>query len=150
MATFRDCNGNEYIVRIDTRIFKEIRNRVTDEMGKRVNLMRLINDSLAVSLAIDPALVSDILWVCCEKAAIDRGITQEAFESAIYGDSLDSAFTAVMEAATDFFRKEDREAVQKIAATVSGLKAADQEAIIQNLTDLAEQTKPKSAPTPLN
>ena len=51
----------------------------------------------------DAILVIDMIYLCCEKQCIDRGITDEEFGESLYGDCIVDAQKGFVEALHDFF-----------------------------------------------
>ena len=110
MQTFKDAEGREWIVELNVRAIREIKARTGVNLSE---LMSLDFDSAnSVSEALmDTMTVADMLWVVCES---QRTISKEDFESAIKGDVVEAAESALMESVIEWFPKRKREVLRKL------------------------------------
>ena len=112
MQTFKDAEGREWIVELHVRAIREIKARTGVNLSE---LMALDFDSAnSVSEALmDTMTVADMLWVVCES---QRTISKEDFESAIKGDVVEAAESALMESVIEWFPKRKREVLRKLTS----------------------------------
>lgn len=117
MGTYKDATGYTWAVNLDVKALKEIRRRVTDADGLRVDLLDVQNGATIAKVLGDPILLTDILWVVCEKQAKNDGITQDAFYAAHRGNVFMQAMDALVEAISDFFPELEGIAYREIYKT---------------------------------
>ena len=103
MTTYKDCKNHEWIVRIDVRNLKKIRERVKNKNGESIDLLDAGNALFLNALLSDPVLLTDILWILVENQAREDGLTMEAFQIAHRGNVLLEAQRTLAEALAEFF-----------------------------------------------
>lgn len=96
MPAFTDAERRQWVVHIDVNALRRVRDRLD------LNLMDIVGGPTLDRVAEDPVLLVDILYVLCEPAAAERGVSVEAFGESLRGDVLDAAVTALLEALADF------------------------------------------------
>lgn len=133
MQTFKDAEGREWIVELNVRAIREIKARTGVNLSE---LMSLDFDSAnSVSEALmDTMTVSDMLWVVCES---QRTISKEDFESAIKGDVVEAAESALMESVIEWFPKRKREVLRKLTTLP--------EKVIQQMVEFMENQAAEAA-----
>ena len=99
MKTFTDSLGQPWTVTIHVTALK----RVRDLVG--VDLFKLADEGFAAlaNLVSDPVKLCDVLFALCKEEAEARGVTDDAFGRAMFGDALEQAANAFLEALVDFF-----------------------------------------------
>jgi hypothetical protein len=99
MQSFVDAGGRRWVIQITIADVKRVR------LATEVDLLRLLDDGLKPlgDLLADLVLFADVLYVLLKPEADAAGISDEDFGHALYGDALDRAEQAFLEALTDFF-----------------------------------------------
>lgn len=110
MATFKDENGREWMVRVDVPAVKRLREHGLDILG-------IFDDGFKpiAELADDPCRLVDSLWIVCQEQAEKDGIGEEAFARRLFGDAIGDALNALVEAVADFFPNPKRRDALKAA-----------------------------------
>ena len=130
MATFTDDRGRTWIVTLNLRTAKTVKQKNDFDFlgdGKEHPILRLAGDM---------ALLGDVLWTLCEQQARERGITEQDFGEAIAGDSLDAAVNALAEAYSDFSpNPKRRETLRQLWARLREVEALELEKAQAALTD---------------
>jgi len=93
---FKDAEGREWIVRVTVATIKRIR----DTIGLDI----LDGENSIALLSSDPVTLCDVLYLSCKDDADNRNVSDEEFGRALWGDALDAATNAFLEALADFFR----------------------------------------------
>jgi hypothetical protein len=112
MATFKDNEGRPWVVNVNVTTIK----RVKDYLG--IDLRNLAEDKmkpLGEFLADEVQLVN-ALYVLCQEQADRQNVSDEQFGAAMYGDVIEDATNAFLEAWQNFFRGPRREAIKKVLA----------------------------------
>lgn len=112
MKSFKDTKGRQWSVAVTVGAVRRVKALLD------VDLMTIGtgNTGLARSLAVDPLLLVDVLFVLLKPDADAAGVTDEEFGSAMGGTSLDDATDAFMEELADFFPKGQREVLRTALA----------------------------------
>jgi hypothetical protein len=127
MPSFKDTNGREWLVTLNVAQVKRVRERLG------LNLADLHQGNLLVRLA-DPVTLVDVLFVLVQPQAEEASVTDEQFASALGGDTLSSASTALLEALCDFFPQPTRLMLRKVLAQTQ-TRQADAVTKIENEGD---------------
>jgi len=142
MKKFRDAEGREWRIVLNIAAARKLK----DELG--VDL--LDGGDSTQRLAGDPYTMANVLWLLCEKQAIEAGINDEQFGEALAGDPIDDATTALLEEVVDFFPQGRRKAMkpmleklkqiqsQAIAMAVSKMESPEMDALIQKAMNETE------------
>lgn len=121
MAKFKDSTGQEWDLSLSTGMLGKLRTEAQFVLS-RANAARELTEMVE-----DPMKFGAVLWVLCERQAIDRKIEPEAFAYLLDGDTIELATNALIEAAIDFFQRAGTRAAVK--AKLPALMArADEEA----------------------
>jgi len=117
MATFENANGTDFEVCINTGVIKRVRDLAD------VDLLNLTEEyGLFTRLLCDPVTLVDILYVVCQRQCEVLGLSDEEFGEGLFGDVLDSATQAFMEALIGFFpnarQRENLEEIRRRANAV--------------------------------
>jgi len=98
MREFIDEQGRSWGVRVDVATIRKVREKVgidlTKAMDSQENLRCLVDD--VVSLV-------DVLHVLCLDQCAHRNVSADDFATALYGDAISRATSALMESIIDFF-----------------------------------------------
>ena len=103
MATFRDEEGRSWDLVVTAAEFRRCRRALA------LNLAECVAGELMQRLDGDPALLVDVIYVCCQPQAEQRQVSDEAFGRALAGESYYAAKLAFWEALADFFPRESPE-----------------------------------------
>lgn len=141
MATFIDSNKNSWNVAINVRKLKGVRENVKDKSGKPVDLMETVTDRLVFTLLSDPCLVGDVLWYLCNQQAQTLKVSKESFLDSLWGEYLESATEALIEALADFFPKSEKLILQKIVSATKQILEAAKNRGISEMNAQAKQIK---------
>ncbi|RIK80201.1 MAG: hypothetical protein DCC68_11610 [Planctomycetota bacterium] len=112
MPSFKDTNGREWLVTLNVAQVKRVRERLG------INLADLQEGNLLARLA-DPVTLVDVLFVLVLPQADETNISDEQFASALGGDTLTEASTALLEALCDFFHEPQRTLLRKVLAATT-------------------------------
>jgi len=105
-----------------------------------VDLVGATDAQLIQRLAGDPVLLVDVIYALCKPQADERNITDEEFGRAMWGDVIDHATTAMLEALADFFPSRRRELLQRAIGKVRTMERMTLEAAARTLdSDVMEQ-----------
>lgn len=117
MHTFRDTTGRIWSVRIDVTAIKRVRGLTSIDL-----LTAATVDGLG-SILSDPVKVCDILYALCRDEATARGVSDEDFGRALFGDEIETAMDALAEELIDFFPSSSRGLLRKWLAAVKKVQA---------------------------
>ena len=115
VSAFKDNTGREWILRIDPIVLGDLRKELDVDLGK-------LDQGTMQRLADDICLLVDVLWVICREQAEAASITDRQFGRSIYGDSIDSATTALLDAIADFSPARQRSLLRCLAEKQEALK----------------------------
>jgi len=98
MRVFRDSKGRLWTVAIDVAAVERVRGIVG------VDLIDAVSGGLLAKLAVDPALVANILYALCMDQADRRGVSDAAFGKLLVGkQALTDAAAALKDELLGFF-----------------------------------------------
>jgi hypothetical protein len=100
MPTFKDAKGRSWEVVVSVDTIKRLRSML------EVDLLKVIepeNDVMR-NLLLDPIYLANVLYVTVRPEADRLKVTDEDFGQGLFGEALDAAMKAFMEALADFFR----------------------------------------------
>ena len=144
MRTFDDATGQSWTVRVDLQTAKEWKRRLGfDVMG----LPKAEWKPLGAILE-DPVQMVDLLFLTCADECRRRNLTDEDFGRLLFGDAIEDAAVALIEAISDFFPSPShRKTLAKILAAarkVMERTEAQAETILQGIDPdkLAERMNP--------
>ena len=123
MKTFKDNQDREWTIAVTVASIKRVRQLTP----AKVDLLKVVENELDLlaKLADDPILLVDTVYVLCKPEADQRGVTDEQFGEAMYGDALERAYVALLEDLCDFFRDaRTRATMKKVVAKLGEASAA--------------------------
>lgn len=127
MATFKDCDGREWVVALSIDAVKRVRARCAG--------VDLLAKNLPATLEIvlgDYVVLGDVLFTIVEPQAKAAGVSPESFGQALAGDAIEAATLAFLDALRAFTpNPRDRARVGQLVTTL--LQAAE------SMRDRAEQ-----------
>jgi chorismate mutase len=128
MPTFKDVNGQEWLLRLDVGKIRDVREL------HHVNLATL--DGTAYDrLESDPELLVNVLWTLCKSQAPEKNINEQQFGEALVGDAIDHATAALLEAIAGFFPKSKREMVQTLAKRTQAIREVGLQKALAKIND---------------
>jgi hypothetical protein len=107
MKQFRDSKNIVWTVEINVSSIKRVKGALD------CDLLKVVEGNLIEELISNPVLLCDVLFVICKAEADKLGISDSDFGSAMSGDSLENATTALLEELVDFFPKAKRQLLTK-------------------------------------
>lgn len=93
--TFTDTAGRDWLVSLNIATVKRVRDMLDVDLLSG-------DQQVFATLATDPVMLCDVIYVVCKPQADDRGISDEQFGQAMSGDSLGNATDALLGALADF------------------------------------------------
>jgi hypothetical protein len=112
MQSFKDAAGRDWHVAINVAAVKRVK------AARDIDLVAAVDPEarLLERLAGDPILLVDVLYVLCQPQAQAQNVSDEQFGEALWGESLDRAIDAFLEALTDFFPQARRGVLRDLLA----------------------------------
>lgn len=107
-AQWTDEAGNTWSTRITINTIRRVRERLG------VDLLGVFESKLLSQLGSDPELLVNLIYVVCQPAAEERGISDEAFGELLVGDTIEQAASAFVEGLCDFFPRGRRAVLDKM------------------------------------
>ena len=133
MPTFTDTEARTWTLSLNVTTAKRLK-------AQGLDLIDALDDALE-RLIGDPMLLADTLWSLCQTQAKERDIDEEAFGSALGGDSIDQATTALLEAIAGFFPSHRRAAMRHALTKLERYQQIASEETIARLDDPAEEER---------
>lgn len=128
MPTFKLANGTEVTISINVNVLKRCR----DEL--KIDLAGVFQNELLDRLYSDPALLCDVLFVCCEASLTKLNLDDVAFgEQLASGDTIAAATDAFMEALVVFTPPGARPAISKTIEKIRTIQAQQTKLALQRL-----------------
>lgn len=124
MKDFQDKESRTWPLSLNVRTLREIKRRVKTGKNKPIDLMELIFGDLVFEFLADAFMLSDILWVCCERQAKEFGVSEDKFFELLEGEVLEDAQRALLGAITDFFPPSQRETFTELTAKATAVQIA--------------------------
>lgn len=123
MASFNDENGRTWHLRINVPVMRRVQETTGEDLGK---LLGGTWDGI-IELVTNPIRFASVLFGLCKVEAEDRGLSRDGFEELIFGDTLQEAQLAFLDAVTYFFPKRQgeilrarlKEAIQSVTETLA-------------------------------
>lgn len=131
MKTFKDVNGQDWMIVISTSSVKRTRDLA------QIDLLAIVDEKadLLERLYTDPFTLHAALYGLCKPQCDERKLTDEQFGDALAsGDVMEAALTALMRDLADFFRPATRNVLQKILVKI-GLAETKVEEILTRKVD---------------
>jgi hypothetical protein len=110
--SFKDNTGKVWVIRVNVSTIRRVKEYL------EIDLRNLADDKMKPlgELLSDELTFVNVLYVLCQDQADKQGITDEQFGAAMYGDVIEEATNAFLEAWQGFFRGPRREAIKKVLA----------------------------------
>lgn len=117
MTTFLDNAGRSWSLTITVDTIRRVRSLLG------IDLLAVLDGDLLTRLAVDPVLLTDVLYACCRPEAETRGISDEEFGRSMAGDAIDGATTALLQELINFFPRARRTVLAATARKLDELQA---------------------------
>lgn len=118
MPKFTDKEGREWNIYVDIPVARKIRKLLdVDILDLTVSLPKL---------AADPILLCDVLYVICSDQADQKEVTDENFGAALFGEPIEAAGDALVEALINFTPPRQQKILRNMREI--SLKVQDQQA----------------------
>ena len=121
--TFTDTEGRDWIVRVNPVTLSN----VEAQLGVSFSDDPEDTGGPIIQIATDCMFCFRVLWILCEKQAIERGVSSEDFGDALVGDTLGKAQKALCGAVCDFYPDQNRRAAT--ARVFSVIREAEQKIV---------------------
>lgn len=128
MATFKDTEGREWVLKITVSTVKAVR-----EGNDGIDLADMTGKSF-MRLADDPVLLVDTLWRLVEKQAVAQAVAPDDFGVSMGGDAIEEATIALQAAIVDFFPSRKRKIFLRLMAASDKIRNRGQEIAIERAT----------------
>lgn len=138
MASFKDANEYEWIVKLDGPKIDQVRKACGIDLAA-------IDGSAAEQLRDDPVLLVNTLWVVCRTQAQSNSITDAKFGEALVGDPIETATEALIDAINDFFPSRRRVMLKTLTAQMRETREAGMADAMETLTDPTLKTRIRTA-----
>jgi len=139
--SFTDADGRQWVVRITNRTVRDIK----DKLG--IDVRELLNDETKplLELLSDSLKLSSIVFVACCEQAKEKGVTEDQFLDAIYGDVGEQMAEAFSVAYIDFFPNPQlRDAITKMLGLNREIKTEAAIKANEVMSGLVESSDAKS------
>lgn len=138
MKSFTDNLGRTWTMVVNVATIK----RVRALCGVDLNAIIEVEDGkpetrLLEKLSTDPVLLVDVLYAVCQPECDRRQVTDEDFGSAMAGDAIDLATSALLDEIIDFFPDAKRQAFRKILSATRRFEEIAKKRLSEALADSA-------------
>lgn len=138
MKSFTDTLGRTWTLVVNVATLK----RVRALCGVDLNGIIEVEDGkpetrLLEKLSTDPVLLVDVLYAVCQPECDRRQVTDEDFGSAMAGDAIDLATSALLDEIIDFFPDAKRQAFRKILSATRRFEEIAKKRLSEALADSA-------------
>ena len=138
MKSFTDNLGRTWTLVVNVATIK----RVRALCGVDLNAIIEVEDGkpetrLLEKLSTDPVLLVDVLYAVCQPECDRKKVTDEDFGSAMAGDAIDLATSALLDEIIDFFPDAKRQAFRKILSATRRFEEIAKKRLSEALADSA-------------
>lgn len=137
MPTFKDNENRTWAVSLTGLGVKRIKDELRINIVDGFDLSAKAKRNVLQDIGDDPTILFDILEVLCRDQFSKHQVTGEQFAEALFGDALESATTALMEALCDFFPSLKRKLLRALMTRMQERKNAVTEEQIDQAVSLA-------------
>lgn len=131
MKTFKDAEGTEWSVDVNTDTIQTVRDLLD------IDLLQIGEDAaLHNRLCMDPVFLVNLLYVVCKQQADERKMEDRAFGRRMKGDAIDSAVEALIEELVNYFPKSKRTVLQKAVDKAKAVQALAMERAVREIDGL--------------
>ena len=136
MRSFTDTLGRTWTLVVNVATLK----RVRALCGVDLNAIIEVEDGgpetrLLEKLSTDPVLLVDVLYAVCKPECDGRNVSDEDFGSAMAGDAIELATSALLDEIIDFFPEAKRQALRKILSATRRFEEIAKKRLSQALAD---------------
>lgn len=151
MPTFKDNANRTWTVTLTGLGVKRIKDELRINIVDGFDLSSKAKRNVLQDIGDDPTILFDILEVLCRDQFSQHQVTGEQFAEALFGDALESATTALMEALCDFFPSLKRKILRTLMARMQDRKSSvTEEQIDQAVTLAVDRVMNPSCPSSTN
>ena len=137
MKYFKDNQNRNWTIVVNVATVKRVRSLLD------INLLDVVkldeknrpNVDLLEQLASDPVLLCDVIYCICKPEADAQNISDEDFGTAMGGDAIEHATTALLEELVDFFPEAKRLVLRKLMNAGEKVKNQMEKALKLQLAD---------------
>jgi len=142
MKSFTDNLGRTWTLVVNVATLK----RVRALCGVDLNAIIEVEDGkpetrLLEKLSTNPVLLVDVLFAVCQPECDRKQITDEDFGSAMAGDAIDLATSALLDEIIDFFPAAKRQAFRKILSATRRFEEIAKKRLSEALADSGFEDK---------
>lgn len=130
MSKFTDNKDREWELLVNVPTIRDVRKTCKVNLGDPTG--RAID-----AIAKDPELLVDVLFVLCESQAKERDVSADDFGRALFGDEIDAATEALIEAHVNFSRGRTRLLLRKTMEKTKEARTLGMDVAIKKLEDPA-------------
>ncbi len=123
MHSFKDSLGQEWNLKITIGTMRRIKSELDLDLAAMMQKAE----------GVDLMTFVDILYVICREQCVDAGISDEQFGERLYGDGLESASDAFMNAYADFCPSHQRKLLQAMMAKIEQGRGEETEKMMEKL-----------------
>jgi len=128
MASFRDSEKREWLVRLDAPTIIEVRQQCEIDLAA-------VDGRPYEKMRDDPILLVDVLYVICREQIKQAGLTDIDFGRSLVGDAIDGATEAMGDAIADFSPRHRREVLRAMVAKAEQIQATASRQAVERLGD---------------
>ena len=137
MKVFKDNQNRPWTIVVNVATVKRVRSLLDINLLDVVKLDKKDrpNVDLLEQLASDPVLLCDVIYCICKPDADLQNISDEDFGTAMGGDAIEHASTALLEELVDFFPEAKRLVLRKLMNAGEKVKNQMEKALKLQLND---------------
>lgn len=114
MPSFTDNENREWSVVITGRGVNNIRSQLGINIADGFDVRKKEKRNVLEEIGEDFTLLFDILYVLCREQCDKQNISGDQFADALFGDAIEHATTALLEALCDFFPSQKRKVLRAL------------------------------------
>lgn len=141
MSNWKDAQGREWCCSIDVLKLKKVK----ESLG--INLMDCVAGNLLEELSTDIVKLVDVLYVLHQDQCESRKLTDEDFAKGLFGDALEDATKAFVDAIVDFCPARQR---KLLTLAMEKAKKEQDEAFAKIIGSLEKISTEESSKSPEN
>jgi hypothetical protein len=133
VATFKDRNGNDWVIEFDGPTIEQIQQSLNIDIAAE-------DGSGVIEACANGVLIVRACWILCQHQAKSANITAEQFGKAMAkGEVIEGAEAALRAALTDFTRPSRRDALTAVLQAQDRVETATRKQAVTQMTDPATE-----------
>ena len=132
---FQDAKKRKWVVRLTVSSLRATRDLLAIDLNDALDPSKGVIDSLAN----DPLLMMDVIYLCCKKQMDERDIDADEFSDAIEGDVIAEASQALINAIIDFFPSSKTDIIRESLAIKDKMVARMKKKAMKSLSNVTEE-----------